>query len=122
MDFLALSESVFTEFESDFLAEVGTDSAELIEISKGYLSDSKQTLLDIGEGCLKGISSDPAVRAEGLSWAEGKLKLAQEGNILKAAFISAEQILASDIQSFANKMIAKFETILTNILLSLNPA
>jgi len=113
MDIKTLVNSIYTTFAGEVITAIGTDSKELITTGAGYLADAKNSLTTIGIAAL--AETDP------MSWQEVKLKLTMEGKIAEAAFLSVEQQLASDLQSFVNKIINLFESLLTDQLLQLQP-
>lgn len=111
IDIKQIINDLYTTFAGEIITAVGTDSKELITTAAGYLADAKSSLSAIGIAAL--ASTDP------MSWQEVKLKLAEEGKIAEAAFLSVEQQLASDLQSFVNTIISLFEKLLTNQLMKL---
>lgn len=111
MDIKTLVNNIYTTFAGEVITAIGTDSKELITTGAAYLADAKASLTAIGVAAL--AETDP------MSWQEVKLKLITEGKIAEAAFLSVEQQLASDLQSFVNRIISLFESLLTNQLLQL---
>jgi hypothetical protein len=110
-DIKTIISNIYTTFAGEVVTAIGTDSKQLLTTGAGYLADAKSSLTAIGMAAL--APTDP------MSWQEVKLKLAAEGKIAEAAFISVEQQLASDLQSFVNSIITLFESLLTNQLLQL---
>lgn len=111
LDIKTLINNIYTTFAGEVITAVGTDSKELLTVSASYLADAKSSLTAIGEAAL--AQTNP------MSWQEVKLKLLQEGDIAKAAFISVEQLIIGDFQDFIKKIIATFESLLTNQLVQL---
>ena len=111
LDIKTIISNLYTTFAGEVITAIGTDSKELITTGAGYLADAKASLTSIGIAAL--AETNP------MSWQEVKLKLSEEGKIAEAAFLSVEQQLASDLQSFVNRIITLFESLLTNQLLQL---
>ena|SRR6185503_150159 len=111
IDIKSIVENIYTTFEGELLNAISDDTKELVATAQTYLADAKASLTAIGVAALS--PENP------MSWQEVKLKLIEEGKIAVAAFLSIEQQLASDIQSFVNTIISTFEHLLTNALLQL---
>jgi|SRR6185503_20230242 len=103
--------NVYNTFAGNLIAAVGTDSKELLITAAGFAADAKTSLLAIGTAAL--ATENP------MSWSEFKLKMIEESKIAEAAFLSVEQLLASDVQSFVSNQLASFESLLLGELVKL---
>jgi len=122
MDLTNIKDTLLSEFANE-LAVLAGQSTEVIAVAKDYANDSKEVYGTIIESALKGLSPDPAIKAEGISYAEAKIDLVRETEVCAAAFKSVEQIIASDLEmdvkTFAQKAIAIFENLAANLFVSL---
>lgn len=104
---------IYATFTGNLITSVGVDSKELLQTAAQYAADAKKSLVAIGEAAL--ANENP------MSWAEFKLKMIEEGKIAEAAFLSVEQLLATDLQSFVNDQLYSFEGLLISELSKLQP-
>lgn len=122
-NFSSIASEILDAFKLELTALAG-QSTEILAVAKEYYGLAKPVMLDIAEGTLKGISTDPSIKAEGISMAEGLIYLKREGKVCEASFISIEQIIVSDLQydikTLANKIISIFVNLLSNQVVALS--
>lgn len=111
IDIKDLVNQLTQEYKTTILSEVSTNSPDIMAAATSYISQGEERLKSLALGALNGE----------LSYEFVVLRLKEEEITLKDTLIGLEQMVAADVTTLINKLIAIFETLLKNAILSLNP-
>lgn len=107
----SIVDQIYNSFKQDVITAIANDAPAIISVATGYVANEEKTLKDLATGALSGE----------LAWDFVVRRLNEIKTDLIDSLISIEQIVASDIQTLVNNLIALFENLLKSAVLTINP-